>query len=124
MVRSLLAIFAGYLLIAVGVVSLFALVSLETAATSGFMAIALACNLAFATAGGYVTALLAGQSPFVHGLGLMGLASGMWIVSATSSASSYESLGFQLLNWGMMALGVLTGAYWRSHQQRLSTDKR
>ncbi|NJM57484.1 MAG: hypothetical protein HC857_08660 [Synechococcales cyanobacterium RU_4_20] len=116
MVRSLIAIFAGYLLMALGLVGLFALVSGETSVTPGFLAIASLCNLALATASGYVTALLAHEAPMIHGLALVGLASGMWIVSA--AATGQEPLVFQWVNLAMTALGVLTGAYWRAWQQQ------
>ncbi len=116
MVKSLIAVFAGYLLMALGVVGLFALVSGGTSMTPTFFAIASLCNLAFATAGGYVTALLANDAPMIHGLGLMGLASGMWIVSA--AASGQEPLAFQLANLAMTMLGILAGSYLRVWQQR------
>lgn len=121
MVRSLIAIFAGYLLMALGVVALFALVSGDLLVAPEFLAVASLCNLALATAAGYVTALLAGNAPVSHGLGLIGLASGMWVMSAMA-ASGQEPLVFQLVNFGTMVLGVLVGAYWRAHQQQVEAE--
>ncbi len=132
-VQSALAIAAGYLFIALGVIALMGFLETQSPLefTPTILIILGLTQLVLATAGGYITALIAPrshdssldleanpfykQTPFKHGLGLMALASILWIVSAILGHSQ-EPWPIQLLNLATAIFGIGTGAWLRQRQ--------
>lgn len=133
-VQSGLAIAAGYLFLALGVIAVMGLFEAQApqkVTTTQLIALGLT-QLVLATAGGYITALLAPrnrsasptlpentaptqQAPFKHGLGLMALAASLWVLSAILGQNQ-EPWTFQCLNLATAILGIGTGAWLRQRQ--------
>jgi len=141
-VQSSLAIATGYLFIALGVVGLMGLIEAQTPAqapiafTPPLLLILGLAQVVLATAGGYITALLAPAEPaeavdlsnphqpafsprssVKHSLGLMLLTWAIWGISAIASPGQ-APLSVQLLNFATAILGIGTGSWLRDRQLR------
>lgn len=123
MIRSVLAVVAGYAAMAIAVMLLFVIVlySPEHQPGVAFMLGAIAFAFLAAILGGFVAALVARRAPMRHALGLAGLCVSMWIVSAIGS-SGKEPLWFQVCNLVVMLAGVLAGGYLRARQGKSKAE--
>lgn len=127
-VQSGLAIAAGYLLLALGVIAIQGVLALQgRAAFTPILFVSLALvQLSLATAGGYTTALLAphntasSQSLTRHGYGLAALVLLLWLLSAIANQGLVgqppEPWSSQLLNLATALIGIGTGTWLRLRQ--------
>lgn len=118
MIKSVAAIIAGYVVMAIAIVALFAAwFGPESGVPAkGFLIYSLAYGFFAATTGGYVTALVAGRAELKHAVGLAVVAVTMAIISAIMNAGR-EPLWYQFANVVVMTDGVLLGGFVR-HRQR------
>lgn len=117
MIRSILAVFVGYLVIALPIIALFAIWFREpgTKPTEGFMLFSLGYSFLFAAVGGYVTSLIAKRSEMKHATALAAFSALMGIVSMIISAGQ-EPLWYQIANIVVLVAGVPLGGYVRNRQ--------
>lgn len=116
MIRSLLAVLAGYAVLTAVVLLLFFLwfegaeptEAPTEAPTRNFMLVALGVGFIGAVVGGWVTALLAPGHRWKH---IQGLAAAILLVAAVNLfwAAGDEPLWFQLGNIGVGVVGVFVG---------------
>ena len=114
--RSILAVIAGYAVMAIAVMALFAIwfrgqVPTE-APSSEFMLFSIAYAFVFAVLGGYITALIARRSEMKHVLVLAAFGLLMGIVSMITAAGQ-EPLWYQITNMVVMMAAVILGGYLR-----------
>jgi hypothetical protein len=119
--RSILAVIAGYLIIAVAVMALFAISFPDAdpanipAPSMGFMLFSIVYGFVFAVLGGYVTALLAKRAEMKHTLALGALGVVLGIISMVTAAGR-EPLWYQITNMVVIAAAVLLGGYFRTRK--------
>ena len=121
MIRSIIAVVAGYIMMTVGVMALFAIWfqgDPNAKPSQSFMVFTLGYGLACAIVGGYATAVIARSSPMAHAWALAGLVAVMSIVSMVMFKGQ-EPLWFQISNTGMGVTGVCVGAFLRSRLVRV-----
>lgn len=126
-VQSILAIATGYLFLALGVIAIVGLLTLEgiEAFTPNLLLLLLLtiAQLSLATTGGYITALLApskdspqpAQSLTTHGLGLAALVLILWLASAITN-NGQEPWSIHILNLATALIGISTGTWLRNRQ--------
>ncbi len=114
MIRSAVAIVAGYLVMLVAVTVLFLLTFRDPGATPTptFLYLSIAYGFAFAVLGGFVTAAIAGRAEMGHALALAGLIVVLGIVSLVLAAGR-EPLWYGLSNLALGAGGAIAGGYLR-----------
>ena len=124
MIRSPLAVLAGYLAMVVLVGVSFALLTAavpdavdreEARVDQPWLTLMAASGCLWAGVGGWVTARVAGRAELPHGLGLAAFAMLMWMVYV-GLAPIEQSTWFQIANLLLMVLGVLAGAGLRAVQ--------
>lgn len=118
MIRSISAVIAGYLVIAIAIVGLFAVWfgPVSGVPTKGFLIYSLVYGFFAAITGGYVTALVAGRAELKHAVGLAVLVAIAAVISAVMYAGR-EPLWYQFANLVVVTDGVLLGGFVR-HRQR------
>ncbi|MFN2400708.1 MAG: hypothetical protein ABR543_19045 [Gemmatimonadaceae bacterium] len=118
MIRSIAAIIAGYLVMAISIVGLFAAWFGPQAGVParGFLIYSLVYGFFVAITGGYVTALVAGRAELKHAVGLAVLAAIAALISAVMYAGR-EPLWYQFANLVVVTDGALLGGFVR-HRQR------
>lgn len=124
MARSILSVIAGYLVMAIAIMILFAVWfggDLEATPTTAFLLFSLVYGFAAATAGGYVTALIAGRAEINHAAALAALAVVMGIVSVITAAGR-EPVWFQIANMVVVVAAILLGGSLRARQVLQRTD--
>ena len=130
-VQSLLAIATGYLFLALGAIAIMGLLAVQGVAdlTSTLLLVLTLVQLCLATAGSYITALLAPAQGaphsvrrllVTHGLGLATLVIFLWLISAVAG-NGQEAWPIQFLNLATALLGISTGTWLRSRQIQLSS---
>ncbi len=118
--RSILAVMAGYLVMAAAVVALFAVCfpnpDVADIPSTKFMLFSLAYGFAVAIAGGTVTAWIAKRAVMKHALAL---ASGGLIMGIISLISGWGKapLWYQIGNMLVVVTGVMVGGYLRRRGQ-------
>lgn len=113
-VQSLLAIATGYLFLALGIFIALGLLA-DTNITALTTCLRVVIPLACATAGGYITSLLAPSKPIKHGLGLLELTFLLWLGSAILSPSALP-WRLNLIFLAIALIGISTGT-WLRHRQ-------
>ena len=114
MIRSVLAVIAGYVVICVVVLSLS---SLYPPVTFGFMMLFIAYGFVAAAMGGYVTAALAGRYHLRHAIVLAAVGVTLAILALVFSLHE-EPLWYQLANMAVPTAGVLLGGWVKERQAR------
>jgi hypothetical protein len=116
-VRSVIAVVAGYLIFAASAVALFKLSGQDphAPASIGFMVLSIVYGIVFAALGGFVTAWLAKRYEFEHGLAVAS------VIAAIGAASLLTSAGngakwTQLAALLVMAPSALAGGWYRARQ--------
>lgn len=117
MLRSLIAVIAGYLVFAASAVALFKISGRDPHAPAGlvFMGLTVLYGMFFAAIGGYIAAWLAGRWEFEHSLAVAGL------IAAGGAASllarpGQGALWTQLAAVLVMAPMAMAGGYLRLRQ--------
>ncbi|HWB76923.1 MAG TPA: hypothetical protein VG755_18275 [Nannocystaceae bacterium] len=124
MLRSILAILAGYVTMILGVTSTLAILFFavrdelprEPGPFTGpqwILWVEIASSLAVAVLGGYVCALVARRREVLHGLVLAGIVLALGLLSAAMESGMkpmWSSIGVMLAG----VLGVIAGARWRA----------
>lgn len=114
MIRSVLAVVAGYVVICAVVLGFSWLLPPETLALRMLF---VAYGFVAAVLGGYVAAALAGRSSFRHAAALAGAGVTLAILSLVFSVDD-DPLWFHLANTAVPAGGVLVGGWLRERQVR------
>lgn len=116
-VRSAIAVVAGYLIFAASAVALFKLSGHDPHAPAGigFMVFSIIYGIIFAALGGFVTAWLARRYEFEHALGVAS------IIAAVGAASMLTQSGgdvvwTQLAALLVMAPSAIAGGWYRARQ--------
>lgn len=129
MLRSILAVLAGYVTLVLGVTSTLAILFFvardafptEPGPWTGprwVLVVEIVSGLAVAVLGGYVCALVARRRELAHGLALAGVALLLGILSATMEQGGkplWSSIGVALAG----VIGIPIGAAWRAAHVRL-----
>ena len=131
-VQSALAIAAGYLFLALGVIVIMGLIVLQGIEefTPTLLLILTITQLCLATTGSYITALLApskespqpAKSLVKHGLGLTTLVFILWLISAITS-NGQEPWSIHFINLITALIGISTGTWLRSRQIQLTSEE-
>ncbi|HKV08809.1 MAG TPA: hypothetical protein VJ725_11765 [Thermoanaerobaculia bacterium] len=114
MIRSVLAVIAGYVVICVVVLSLS---SLYPPVTFGFMMLFIAYGFVAAALGGYVTAAVAGRHHLRHAIVLAAVGVTLAVLALVFSIHQ-EALWYQFANMAVPTAGVLLGGWVRERQAR------
>lgn len=124
-VQSVLAIATGYLFLALGVIAIMGILAIQGVEefTPTLLILLALIQLCLATAGSYITALLApsqdssnpSQSLTQHAAGLATLVLLLWIISAFAS-NGQEPWSIQILNLATALIGISTGTWLRLRQ--------
>lgn len=114
MIRSVLAVVAGYVVICVVVLGFSWLLPPTTLASRWFF---VAYGFMAALLGGYVAAALAGRSPFRHAVVLAGVGVALAILSFFFALDD-SPLWFHLANTVVPAVAVLLGGWLKERQAR------
>jgi peptidoglycan/LPS O-acetylase OafA/YrhL len=117
MVRSVLAIVAGYLVMAIAITVLFAVSFPDPVVnpSNAFMLFSLAYGFLFATLGGYTTAWIARRAEMSHATALAAFAAILGIISMIATTDS-EPLWFELASLIVVVVAVLLGGSMRARQ--------
>lgn len=119
MIRSILAILAGYIVIvALVLAGTYALQSLKphwfldgAPVTAGYLATNITYSLVAAWIAGYVTAIIAGRAPMQHAFALAGVSVAMAVFAAINGAE--QPRWFQLLRAAVMAAAIISAGWMR-----------
>ena len=114
-VKSILAILAGYVAMAIAVVALTAVVTRimpqsEGSPGAAYMGINLCYSFAAAVLGGFTAAWIAGRAPIQHGYVLAALVFLLSIFSAIQMGNK-QPRGYQIALALLAPAGVMLGAY-------------
>lgn len=112
-IQTGVAIATGCLILMLGIVMAFGLLAgREVTAFTIYLGIVM--PLASATAGGYLTSLLAPAKPVQHGFGLLGLTILLWLSSSSLSLGDLAGL-LELVLFATSLIGIGTGT-WLGHR--------
>lgn len=117
-IRSILAVLAGYAVFAVSALLVFGLSGQKphADASAGFKTLAIIVGTGFAVAGGYLTALIARKSPIAHStaLGVLLASIAAWSIHASPVKDPIWSQVYAIF---FMAPGAVLGGIFRSVQR-------
>jgi len=115
LLRSIAAVFLGYVVFAASAFLLFRLSghAPHAVASSPFMLLSIAWGIAFAIAGGYVAGALAGRQPLAHGVAvaaLIAVGAGISLASTLGHGAVWSQVGALTL----MAPSAVLGGWLRA----------
>jgi len=118
MLRSIGAVVAGYLVIAIAIMVLFfiAFPDRNVVPSQGFMLFSLVYGFIFGVLGGYVCGLIAGQSEVKHAAAIAVIGIILSLVSMAFAAAK-EPMWYQLANMVVLTAAVLIGGWLRACQK-------
>jgi hypothetical protein len=116
-VRSVIAVVAGYLIFAVSAIALFKLSGQapHAPASIGFMIISILYGIVFAALSGFVAAWMAKRYEFEHGLAVASVIAAIGAASWLTSAGS-DAKWTQLAALLVMAPSAIAGGWYRARQ--------
>ena len=113
--RSVAAVFLGYVVFAASAAALFALSghAAHASASWAFVGVTVASGVVFAVAGGYVAGWLAGRRPVTHAMAMAA------VLAAVATVSLAQTLGHgavwsQVAALTVMAPSAVMGGWWRA----------
>lgn len=119
LLRSVVAVLAGYIVFAASAFAVFRLSgrAAHAAASVPFMLLTIACGVVFAAVGGYVAGWLAGRRPVAHAVAMA------TVLAAGATASLVSTLGHgaiwsQVAALTLMAPSAVLGGWLRARTVR------
>jgi hypothetical protein len=115
LLRSIVAVFVGYLVFAVPAFAVFQLLGQAPHAPAplGVMLISTITGIVFAVAGGYLAGWIGGRRPAAHGLAMAALLAAGAAVSLASTLG-HGAVWSQVAALALMAPGAALGGWWRA----------
>ncbi len=117
LLRSILAVFVGYVIFAASAFAIFRVSGQapHAAAPVSFMLVSVVSGMVFAFAGGFAAGVIAGRRPQAHGVGvavLLAIGAGVSLASTLGHGSVWSQVAALLL----MAPSAAIGGWFRARQ--------